>query len=230
MHSTPSKDIAEQGCESAVGNGQYTVQQGDCMASIAAIHGFFWKTLWDLPENAKLKEVRQNPNTLLPGDRVYIPEPRLRWEQRATNQRHSFVRKGVPSSLNVVVVDDEDKPIAHQPYTLAIDGFLFRGVTDGDGAVHHPIPPNAVKGVLRLGSGADQREYFLNLGHLDPIETISGMQGRLRNLGLYAGSIDGDCNAETVSALLLFQEKYRLSASGKYDDTTQSKLREVSGC
>jgi hypothetical protein len=40
------------------GDGNYRVQQGDCMQSIAATRGFLWETLWNLPENKQLKETR----------------------------------------------------------------------------------------------------------------------------------------------------------------------------
>jgi len=216
--------------DSTAGTGEYEVEPGDCMASVAAAHGFLGETLWNLPENAELKRVRKDPNVLLPGDRVHIPKPRPRWEDGPTDQIHRFKRKGVPSSLHVVLVDDEDHPLANQPYTLNIDGTLFAGVTDGDGAVRHPIPPGARRGILRVGPEDRRKEYFLDLGHMDPVETIRGLQGRLRNLGYYAGPINGEINAETRSALLLFQERYKLPLTGEFDAATQSKLKEVFGC
>ena len=51
----------------------YTVQSSDCMSSIAYENGFFWKTLWNLPDNTALKAQRKNPNVLMTGDIVHIP-------------------------------------------------------------------------------------------------------------------------------------------------------------
>ena len=59
------------------------------MESIAFEQGFFWKALWDLAENAELKQ-RREPNVLLPGDRVTIPAIQLRQENVATETDDSF--------------------------------------------------------------------------------------------------------------------------------------------
>jgi N-acetylmuramoyl-L-alanine amidase len=58
----------------------HTVKQGDCISSIAHETGFFWETLWNHPDNAKLKQLRKNPNALLPGDVVSIPDQRVKQE------------------------------------------------------------------------------------------------------------------------------------------------------
>jgi N-acetylmuramoyl-L-alanine amidase len=201
------------------------------MASIAAEHQFFWETLWNLPENAELKRTRNDPYVLLPGDRVFVPELRSKELPCATDKRHTFVRKGVWERLRIVFTDEDDRPVANQPYVLEIDRrWRFEGETDGGGAIEQPIPPNAWQGRLVVGTGEDQREYFVNLGRVDPSEEISGAQARLLNLGYYDGPVDGCLNAQTTSALLLFQDKYQLTPSGENDGPTQAKLKELFGC
>src|SRR5580698_7288211 len=53
-----TNDAADPSVPSPVGQGNYVVQPGDCMDSIAFGTGFLWTTLWDLPDNADLKSQR----------------------------------------------------------------------------------------------------------------------------------------------------------------------------
>ena len=54
------------------GEGDWIVQRGDSMASIAAATGHFADTLWNLSGNASLKKARQDGEILLPGDKVTV--------------------------------------------------------------------------------------------------------------------------------------------------------------
>ena len=89
-------------CSSSGNHLIYVVKPGDCMASIAVEHNFLWETLWNLPENAALKDSRQDPYVLLPGDQVFIPELRPKEVPRATD---NFTRKGVRECLRIVITD-----------------------------------------------------------------------------------------------------------------------------
>lgn len=206
----------------------YVVQQGDCMASIAAKHRFEWETLWNLPENAELKQARKDPYVLYPGDKVFIPDIRVKEIGCQTEKRHYFVKKSDKEQLRIVLTDEDDKPIAGESYVLEIDGQTkLSGQTDSSGAIKETIPPDAVKGRLLVGEGDAQREYFIGLGRIDPVEKLSGAQGRLLNLGYYEGVVDGIPGPLTTTALLLFQEKYNLPPTGKNDEATQAKLKEL---
>jgi N-acetylmuramoyl-L-alanine amidase len=204
----------------------YTVKQGDCISSIAEGHGFFWERIWNHPKNAELKTKRENPNVLAPGDVVFVPDKEEKEESCATGQRHTFRKKGVPAKLRLRLVED-DKPRANEPYILEIDGVTFSGTTDGEGGIEHPIPPNAVKGKLLVGE--KQEEFPLDLGHLDPVDEITGVQARLNNLGFDCGSLDGEAGPETEAALKEFQKKHNLDESGRPDEATRSKLQELHG-
>src|SRR4030095_14342956 len=53
----------------------YTVKQGDHVAGIAFRFGLSdFRTIWDHPNNTELKNKRQNPNVLFPGDVLYVPD------------------------------------------------------------------------------------------------------------------------------------------------------------
>src|SRR4051794_16020668 len=101
------------------GSGDYIVGQGDGFSSIADAHGFFWSTLWELPENAALKEARANPEILLPGDRVTIIEKRVKSVPAAAGARHVFRRKGVPAKIRVQVRTRHGVVFAGCAYRLA---------------------------------------------------------------------------------------------------------------
>jgi hypothetical protein len=222
-------DDAEPRPSGPVGTGDYTVQPGDCLASIAFLHGRSWEDLWNLPENQELKRVRQDPHVLLPGDRVTIPPLRLKKELGGTEQRHTFSLKRMTEMLDVRVLRD-DVPRAREPYTLTVDGQVSSGTTDGDGHARCAIAPNARRAVLRVGTEPDADEYQLALGELDPITELSGIQGRLNSLGLDCGPVDGQWGPRTETALLKYQRKRGLRETGKPDSATREKLREEYGC
>jgi N-acetylmuramoyl-L-alanine amidase len=52
---------------------KHVVREGECLASIAFENGFFPDTIWRHADNSALKERRENPNVLQPGDVLFIP-------------------------------------------------------------------------------------------------------------------------------------------------------------
>ena len=206
----------------------YKVKQGDCISSIAQGHGIPWEKIWNHLKNSNLKVKRKNPNVLYPGDLLFVPDKEERQESCSTEQKHRFKVKGVPSKLSLVLKDEEDQPRSNLPYTLEIDGQLFSGKTDGSGKLEHSIPPNAKKGKLMIKGGIE--EYSLQLGTIDPITEITGIQARLSNLGFYVGSIDGKMNPETIEAIKYFQTEHGLIVNGEADPATRDKLLKEHGC
>jgi len=83
----------------------HTVAQGECLSSIAAQAGFTVDTLWNLPQNAQLKQLRKDPNVLYPNDVVFIPDKRLKEIPSATEKRHPFVKKGSAAKLKIRLLD-----------------------------------------------------------------------------------------------------------------------------
>jgi hypothetical protein len=90
----------------------YTVRSGDCMSSLAFDRGFIWETLWNHPKNADLKSKRRDPNILLEGDVVWIPDLTLKHEPRATEKRHRFKLKGTPAKLRLRILEE---PVPEPP-------------------------------------------------------------------------------------------------------------------
>ena len=209
-----------------VGQGNYVMKQGECVESVAFQHGLFWQTVWNHPNNKQLQTVRKNPNVLLPGDKVFIPEKKLKEESGATEKRHCFRRKGVPARFTLIL-QDLGQPRANERYVLLIGGISREGKTDSEGELSEPIPPGAREGRLFLGD--DQEEIVINFGNIDPIEEVSGVQTRLRNIGFYQGEIDGKLTPECVAAIAEFQRSAKLPGEGELNDDTRQALVKAIG-
>lgn len=203
---------------------KYTVSSGDSIPSIAKEHGFLWKTIWDHPQNAGLKNLRKDPSVLFEGDEVFVPELELKEVSKSTDQKHTFKRKGDPVKLRIRLTKFS-KPRANEKYILLIDGKSLEGTTDGDGRIEQTVPGNARTGTLILKGGKEQ--YPVNIGELDPLDEPKGIQQRLNNLGYDCGPDDGDIGEKTVEALKKFQAAHDLPATGEPDAATKAKFKEV---
>lgn len=246
-----------------VGEGEYVVQSGDCMSSIAITHGHFWETLWNDPANAALKKARGNPNILLPGDRVTIPPLRPKAEPRANNARHRFVKKGVPTKFRLRLVEEvredvaepeapppryvgkdvytedpkadaravEERPRANVPYRLEIQGKQITGKTDGGGYLEITLA-EGTEGEARLLLNPDtlrQEEFRIMLGHLDPIDEITGVKQRLANLTFDCGDRSSEMTPGLREAIAAFQQHVGINVSGELTAEVRQKLRERHG-
>ncbi|MFQ5806158.1 MAG: peptidoglycan-binding protein [Phycisphaerae bacterium] len=224
-----AQPAAEAQAESGgpVGSGEHQVRQGECISSIAKDTGHYWKTIWNDSANAQLREVRQDPNVLRTEDRLRIPEIRPKQEPCTAEMRHRFVRRGEPAMVRLRVLMEDDQPRANQPYTLEIGGQTYQGTTDPNGQLQAPIPGNAQRGKLTVGP--DNVVFKLSLGVLDPITELSGVQGRLNNLGFNVGRADGVLGSKTKAALRHFQRSNGLEPTGRPDQATRDKLKQVHG-
>lgn len=206
----------------------HVAKVNDCISSIALEHGFFPDTIWNDPDNADLRRVRRDPNVLRTGDLVVIPDKRRKEDDKPTDQRHQFKRKGFPTTVHIRLLKN-DEPRANETYQLVVDGQIHEGRTDGDGHLWIYIPANARKATLYVGDGESRDEYELALRHLQPVTEIKGLQQRLNNLGYPCGSEDGNLNAQTITAIRQFQKDVQLPITGASDNNTQTKLRELHG-
>tara|TARA_R110001592_G_scaffold172365_2_gene410844 strand:+ start:217 stop:885 length:669 start_codon:yes stop_codon:yes gene_type:complete len=209
-----------------VGKGDYVVQDDDCMSSISEDSGHFWDTLWNLAENAALKETRKDPNVLMPGDKVTIPPITPKQVSKATGSTYQFRRKGVPAKLHLRILK-QGEPRANESYRVDIDGKLTKGVTDADGVVDIYIPCKAKKGKLWVGPPEDEKMYTLQLGKTMPVERILGVKQRLKNIGYRCGSLDDEITDAYRNGLRNFQKDYELPGTGEADDATRQKLVDV---
>jgi N-acetylmuramoyl-L-alanine amidase len=199
---------------------QYTVQQGDCISSIAAQFGLRFDTVWNDGGNARLKQLRPDPNVLYPGDVVVIPDLSDRSEDRSSDNQHQFKKKDERTHIKIRLLLD-DEPRAGLDYELQIAGQTINGTTDGAGCLNEVIPPHATDGVLIVGSGTTREIIKLGLGTLDPIDTEEGVRKRLDALGYDVQDLEAACRA--------FRSKESMDPGGGIDDDLRSKLKEKFG-
>jgi N-acetylmuramoyl-L-alanine amidase len=200
----------------------HIVQKGECITSIADQYGFFWETLWAHAENAGLRAERSDPHTLAENDRVFIPELVPKDVTCETAKRHSFRRKGIPALVRLQVFD-RMRARKREAFTITLDtGATLSGKTDEEGVLCMALPTRARSGKLVIGPDAFTVE--LRFGELPPIETLDGVQARLKNLGMFAGEVDGAESPKLTRAVKLFQTAYGLEPSGAVDDATRSLL------
>lgn len=207
----------------------HQVQQGECLVSIAETYGFFWETLWNLPENKTIRDTRRDPTVLLPGDVVTIPDKTVKEYVRPTGARHTFRVKNVPAKFNLRLLDEGGQARAGLAYVLVIDGAETRGSTDGEGWVRASISPTARSGTLTVTDeeSGEEETHELDLGHLDPVDTVAGAQTRMKQMGAYFGAVNGEMSRAFVFALKDFQTSRGLQPTGELDASTQAALRET---
>lgn len=206
----------------------HQVQQGECLVSIAESYGFFWETLWNLPENKALRDSRREPTVLFPGDVVTIPEKTIKDYTRPTGARHTFRVKNIPAKFNLRLLKESGEARAGLSFVLVVDGVEKRGSTDGEGWVRASIAPTARNGTLTVTESetGEEETYEVQLGHLDPVDTIVGAQTRMLQMGAYFGRVTGTMTLAFVASLKAFQSSRGLAPTGELDDSTRAALRE----
>lgn len=211
---------------------EHTVQQGECLASIAKQNGFAdWRIIYNHARNARFRQLRPNPNIIFPGDTIFIPEKEEKTEDRGTGTEHVFKLNASKTSVRIRMNDEHGKALEGRKYRLVVEGLEKEGTLGADGLIEEEIPADARSGQLTLWLDDDMTRpgfiWNLKLGNLDPVESNSGVQARLKNLGYDCGPVDGIVGPKTGAALKGFQSKFNLPVTGKVDDPTCAKLREL---
>ncbi|MFV8755137.1 peptidoglycan-binding protein [Nannocystaceae bacterium ST9] len=216
----------------------HVVKQGDCLYRIAQQYGFAdWRTIYDHADNAEFRELRPNPNVIHPGDQVHIPDPEAKQVTLATGKKHKIQVEQTRLMLRIELRNELDEPLADKQFELAFGNTLYEGTTTGGGVLEQKILAGEERGRLTLwltgDREADRYVWDIAIGHLDPIEELTGLRQRLDNLGFYCGPVPRDSAAEIDEglrmALLGFQHFAELEESGEPDDATRAKLVELHG-
>lgn len=213
---------------------KYVVRQGDCLSSIAAHFGLpNWHVIYDAPDNKDFKKKRPNPNLIYPGDELVIPDTKPGNESIDTGSVHTFQVTLPLTDLKLKVFDDIGDEPTKANYELRILG-LPEPITGAlaNGLIDTKIPAWARQGHLVITSAEDGsiiEKVDLQLGGLDPVDTISGAQIRLQQIGFDCGPITGEMTPAMEGTLRLFQRVYKLTEDGTLNAATQDKLKEIYG-
>lgn len=181
--------------------------------------------------NAALRKKRDNPHVLFPGDELFIPDKEERQEAGTTETIHRFRLRAQPLTLRLALKDFDHQPLANIPCELHVEGAVHQLTTDSAGRIQQPISTKAESAVLVF---KDPLVPFplgipLKIGHLDPVEELSGQEGRLNNLGYHAGALDDPIDDRFRFAVQEFQCDHGLQVDGLCGPHTQAKLKDVHG-
>ena len=204
----------------------HTVDAGECMTSIAVLYNFYPDTLWQHPANQELREKRKDPTRLMKGDVVKIPDPRPRSHFAHTGQQFVLRLRAIPARLRLQFLHPDGSPRAGEPWKLEFEGGGAKGELTAWGVLEADVPPEVQTATLTLGAGEDESSFDLKIGHLDPVEEVSGLQARLHSLGYDCGA-SGSMDDETKAALEHFQGSHGLEPTGEADEKTLEALREM---
>ena len=203
---------------------KHRVKGGECITSIADHYGFYWITVWLHDANAELRRHCEDPNMLMEGDIVYVPDITAKKETGSTEQRHRFRKKGIPAVVRLQMFDGQE-PRTNQKYRFTFGGGTIEGETDGEGFLEVPVPAELLTAQLIIGE--DEAVYDINLGQLPPLSKLIGVQTRLNNLGYLTKKPSGELDDATRAALIALQFDTGLTADGELNEATRTKLAEL---
>ncbi len=188
---------------------QYVVRRGDCLSSLAKRHGLpSWRTIYDHPNNAAFREQRPDPNLIYPGDKVFVPDVDPTEVPGGTEKRHKYRTRSEKVCLNIKLEDDNG--VACEGGYRVIVGSLDETGQLSNGELSVEISATETEGRLIYtptnGPPDSETTWQLHIGALDPLNYLSGAQGRLHNLAYDCGPVDGLDGPLTQAGVRRFQE------------------------
>jgi type VI secretion system secreted protein VgrG len=142
-------------------------------------------------------------------------------------------RKPNTRPLRLRVADANLAPHANKAFVVKAGGARVEGTTGADGTIDVVVPLEATGADITIWLGkrgeSECRRYAVELGDIEPIDTILGVQRRLRHLGHYHREPSGTHDAATRAALKSFQRQRGLPPTGDIDAPTRSSLVELHG-
>lgn len=140
------------------------------------------------------------------------------------------VKRGIETrNVSVQLSDARFHPYANKRWEARAQGLKLEGVSGGDGTVSLDVPKDAQQAFLTVWLDTyptgRRKEVALDIAELPPVDTIPGLQTRLKNLGYYFGGTDGDrIDSPTAEALRAFKKDHGLADDGISDPPTHKAL------
>jgi N-acetylmuramoyl-L-alanine amidase len=160
------------------------------LAKLAYRFGFDATTVWNDPKNADLRKVRPDPNILWPTDIVYVPDRTDKtpdYKSLVTGTTNSFVSDAPTITVTLAFSGAQ---FASQPCTISELEQITTLATGADGLLTFQAPVTLETATITFPGIPFTCEYWI--GHLDPLNTLSGAYKRLQNLGLIDDGLDLD--------------------------------------
>ena len=216
---------------------EYEIKPGDWFAKIVKREGYgdFWRPIFSHAGNKAFRSECPDPNLLIPGKKCILPEKEGREESRQSDARSRFKKKAQKSELHLVILRPNGQALKSAKYKLVfhgpgVEGQTVEKKTDGSGAIKCEITPDVDSAILTI----EGTEFELKIGHLEPVDTVKGVQARLQNLNYSIAAIDdgaGGAGSPTEAAIRAFQKNNSLAdPEGVAEKATTDKLKQVYGC
>jgi len=197
-----------------------TIEQGDCLANVAAHYGMAKAKIWDHGDNADLA-AKRHPSILAPGDKLFIPEIEPISAARPVDRRHVFKINRATVRIRIRILRKWTAMTV--PFLLRAYETRVEGTTDTDGWLEATVPAQIDHGVLHLFFEDGTVSRRVRFGGLDPHDSEAGLRHRMRNLGY---PYDGDDEERQRSRIRAFQQSVKLEVTGEFDAATKAKLLE----
>lgn len=219
---------------------RYTIQQGDTLLRIAKQFGLGCsKALYMHPSNAEFRQLRPDPNLVYPGDQITIPDDKPSLFSGLPDRRHVFVysESGAPEKelLRLALKDSDGQSVSGLRATLMLGDQSLEAIVSEEGILEIDLTDTPEQEgelqVFTTEASADPSHRFqLQFAHLDPIDTISGIQSRCNNLGFDCGTVDESLGENTRRGVRAFQSAQGLTVDGEPGPKTQASLQKAYGC
>jgi Putative peptidoglycan binding domain len=210
----------------------HVVKQGEHLSQIAELYGFRdYRTVWNDPANAQLRANRANPNVLMPGDVVHVPDRLRKQESVSTDHTHRFTLSGRRLMLRLALRDFGNEPLANAKCVITIAGVAKELNTNAKGHVEMPIAADVTEATVAFDDPSLPFDLSvpIRVGYLDPVAERSGQRARLSNLGYITRPLDKVDESYFAAVVQEFQCDFGLKVTGVCDSPTQIKLKDVHG-